>query len=147
MIPPIGPAVKSLGMVGAPPMAHPSWISGGRGAAGVKCFTPIGLDVYHLIDSTCGAGTAFLSQLLSRCWRQVRTRKTANFTGTKLIAIMGCRPGRYGSSTYWNDGTSSQSYGNSTYNSDGTSSQTYGHTTYFSDGRSCQRIGNQVHCN
>jgi hypothetical protein len=62
MIPPIGPAVKSLGMVGAPPMAHPSWISGGRGAAGaagVKCFTPIGLDVYHLIDSTCGAGNAF----------------------------------------------------------------------------------------
>ena len=33
----------------------------------------------------------FLLRLLSRCWRQVRKRKTANFTGTKLIAMMGCQ--------------------------------------------------------
>ena len=84
------------------------------GAAGqlVNCFTPIGLDVYHLMDLTWGLGMRFLSRLLSRCWRQVRTRKTANITGTKLIAIMCCRPSRpsrYGNSTYWNDGTSSQS--------------------------------------
>ena len=25
----------------------------------VNCFTPIGLDAYHLIDLTCGAGNAF----------------------------------------------------------------------------------------
>jgi hypothetical protein len=122
---------------------------GFRGAAGrlANCFIPIGLDVYHLIDSTWGAGNAFFVAITLALLIQVRTRKTANFTGTELIAIMGCRPSRYGSSTYWNDGTSSQSYGNSTYNSDGTSSQTNGHTTYFSDGRSCQRIGNQIHCN
>jgi hypothetical protein len=146
MIPPIGPTVKSLGMLGAPPMAQLSWISGGRGAAG-ELLHPNWLRCVSSHRLNMGAGNAFFVAITLALLIQVRTRKTANFTGTKLIAIMGCRPSRYGNSTYWNDGTSSQSYGNSTYNSDGTSSQTYGHTTYFSDGRSCQRIGNQIHCN
>ena len=95
---------------------------GFREAAGrlVNCFTPIGLDAYHLINSTCGAGNAFFVAITLALLATSANAQNCQF---------------YGNQTHCDNGLSaqplpSQSCGNSTYNSDGTSSQTYGHTAY-----------------
>ena len=57
---------------------------------------------------------------------------------------------RFGNSTAWSDGVTSQhsrQRESTTYFSNGVTAREFGNTTYRSDGRTCTRFGNSTYCN